>query len=278
MSSALPPGTAGYIYPVVTPDTVFLSGEGMDSLFMAFPAHCATDGSVCRPSGIWNVPGGQSPSTPIIADGEIFISSGGQLLVYPESCAVGLDCLPLWAMPVDGQVVVAGNNVFVSTGDGIKAFPSHCETPCQPLWWASVHPGAIVAANGLLFSYQGETCHRCLHSEGMYAFPTACGNGDVECKPAWTWRPTEHIYVDQLAVTDNRVYAATGAGTAFGDPGSDLSVFAVEPGARTPTGTSEDGADRTGTIAFYLVAGTLASLLALVVVTRRRRTSNRLSS
>jgi hypothetical protein len=279
VSSALPAGTTGYIYPVVTPDTVFLTGEGMDSLFMAFPAHCATDGSVCRPSGIWNVPGGQYPSPPIIADGEIFISNGGQLLVYPESCAVGLDCLPLWTSPVGGSIVADEGKVFAALTDGtVQAIPTRCDAPpCQPAWEAPGTPSGgmsgMNAANGLLYVNNAGPPRVGSPRGGIYAFPIACGSGDAACKPVWTWGTAEHLRIGGLIVTDTRLYAIE---SAFG--GDYLYVFGVKSGAGTAVGTGAGGATQTGTLVFYVGVAALAVLLALVVVTRRRRMSNGVSS
>jgi hypothetical protein len=271
VSSALPAGTTGYMYPVVTPDTVFLTVEGSGS-FMAFPAHCATDGSVCRPTGIWNVPG-QYPSTPIIADGEIFISSGGQLLVYPESCAVGLDCLPLWTSPVGGSIVGQGGQVFAVSYGTVQAIPTRCDAPpCQPTWEAPGIPsggmGAMIASNGLLFLHDAGPPRVGSPRGGIYAFPIACGSGDAVCKPVWTWGTAEHLRIGALIVTDTRLYAIEGA---FG---SDyLYVFGVKSGTGTAVGTGAGGASLTGTLVFYVGVAALAVILALVVVTRRRRMS-----
>lgn len=159
-------------------------------------------------------PGG-GVSAPLIANGIIYVDSGGRLDAFDATgktgCAdVPTTCTPLWTAVTVGYygMTVADGDVFVTNPDGVLAFDAagatNCSgTPkvCNPVWTTSIHLstgfgfaaglGSPVVANGVLY-VPGGGIGKVPSQGGAYvaAFDPAgsagCSGTPVVCVPMWT--------------------------------------------------------------------------------------------
>ena len=159
--------------------------------------------------------GDEGVSAPLIANGILYVDSGGQLDAFDSTGATGCvdiptTCTPLWTAPsgsVDG-ITVADGKIFVTDDEGIQAYAAagttNCSgTPkiCKPLWATSINAatglgfmpgeGAPVVADGVLY-VPGYGDGMIPSQGGAYvaAFDPAgsadCSGTPVVCHPMWT--------------------------------------------------------------------------------------------
>jgi hypothetical protein len=136
-------------------------------------------------------------STPVVADGMVFVTSYSinsvreEVQAFPETC--GTTCSPLWTGMVGyaagSAVAVAGGEVFVDSdtlapvpSQELWVFPEHCSAACSPLWRATI-PGSVgseappTVAGGTVYIPGGQQ-----GSAYLYAYPPSCS---TPCKPTW---------------------------------------------------------------------------------------------
>ena len=91
-----------------------------DGRLIAFPTYCATDGGVCRPLSVADLPA-LLTSTPVVENGLVFAGSeDGSLSAFPTSC--GRTCAPVWSTDLGvrpySPALWDGRALFVTTHDG----------------------------------------------------------------------------------------------------------------------------------------------------------------
>lgn len=186
-----------------------------------------------------------TPAT--VVDGVIYQHSAFGFL-YALDSATGAE---LWNAPTGGygssQPAVANGVVYVGTVYGVRAYPTSCSTPCQPLWTAlpeltfnppiTLKDGVLYAGgyDGRLYALDASTGNVIWSADvnvdffdpvwgppavvdgvvyqpadiGVKAYPTTCqGPG---CKPLWI-RRTDFSVSNSPAVADGVVYAVDDQG------------------------------------------------------------------
>ena len=138
------------------------------------------------------------PSTPLAADGVVFVSAD-RLYAFDERCGVdGSTCVPLWTSSAPGNpsiglsAPVAGHgHVYVSKGGDLYAFNPRCGTTvCAPAW-----TGAGVGSDSSRVAI-GKWVYVRFHGS-LSAFPFDCPTG--RCGPRWNV-PSYDEYPDQPVV------------------------------------------------------------------------------
>ncbi|MBI3648589.1 MAG: hypothetical protein HY240_07575 [Actinobacteria bacterium] len=154
---------------IETSGTVFSKwgGCGFTQTLAAYPLDCRTDGQECTPSWTWTT---ARFDFEVAADGNMYVTSEGQVHAFPASCSSQQRCDPSWVgdgdrMPVDP---VAGDGlVWVMSGTDLLAYASDCGTEgasCEPLWrhdvgahvvWITIDgPRLYVAGGGRLMTWE----------------------------------------------------------------------------------------------------------------------------
>jgi hypothetical protein len=186
--------------PTVANGVVYVgSSEGAAGKLYAFAADCASGGRTCTP--LWTGATYQrADSTPAVANGVVYISSGRRLYAFAVGCASGgRACTPLWTSGLlndnVGAPVVADGVVYVgsyvpyegSLGDGgVYAFAVGCASggrTCSPMWTSgSLHDETqeLTVANGVVYaaSMWGDA--------KVYALQVGCARDGGTCEPLWT--------------------------------------------------------------------------------------------
>lgn len=205
--------------PVVDDDAVYMSEGFLDhTALYAFPVACGTGDAVCERA--WRGRTGATPSTPVIADGVVYVGSGAYvnlplLLAFPVSCRTdGRWCDALWQGIGSGPLIVTDGVVYSaanshqegesSVGSRLYAYEVSCGTGgevCEPRWFAELESDvtSMTSEAGMIFATTG-------HPEGsiLYAFPTACDVVVGRCEPAWT--AVTPGYFGELVVADGIAY------------------------------------------------------------------------
>jgi hypothetical protein len=137
--------------------------------------------------------------TPVVADGTVFVASGGKFYAFDETAttnctaAAVTDCQPLWTANVGGASAVANGVAFVLGGSAVYAFDaagrSNCagsSKTCSPMWRVPAPTGDGFAgvprvSRGVL--YVGS------NSGNLFAFDAAggtnCSGTPKTCSPLW---------------------------------------------------------------------------------------------
>jgi outer membrane protein assembly factor BamB len=203
--------------PAVAKGVLYVSNGGLH----AYPADCASDGSVCPP--LWT--GGSDYadwSSPAVGGGAVYIGGVGGLFAFKVGCrSDGGQCPPLWrgttatsayTSPtfLEGVVYIANDNGNLEAYD-----TSACAAAggfCSPMWRADLGGNVFSSpaiADGIV--YVGG------HDGFLYAFKTNCGTGGATCSPLWKGDMHDFSY-GTPAVAGGTVYIATGNGGVYAFP------------------------------------------------------------
>jgi hypothetical protein len=136
-------GVGAAYFPAATVGGVFYQQVGAQML--GFEARCRFDGGQCNADFAIRALGDQRTQAgslygPVGGDGILAVVSGdGNVYAYLERCGTG--CAPLWKGRADDYLesfpFLAGDQVAVTTGTGVVAFPLACRTGggiCEPRW------------------------------------------------------------------------------------------------------------------------------------------------
>jgi outer membrane protein assembly factor BamB len=190
--------------------------------------------------------GGVVSSSPVVADGVVYIGSNdGKLYAYPVGCAGGGgSCSPLWTATTGGAIggvpSVADGVVYVGSADGnVYAFAVGCASggaTCTPIWTAPTNgiSATPIVANGVVYVGSGDG--------NLYTFAVGCASGGGSCSPLWTAMTTPGngirgaalvangvVYVSSM---DSRFYAfdAAGVTNCSGSPKSCSPLWTADGG------------------------------------------------
>ena len=218
-------------------------------------------------------------SAPLIANGIIYVDSGGLLDAFDATGATGCvdiptTCTPLWtaATAYYYGMTVADGDVFVTDSEGVQAFSAagttNCSgTPkaCNALWGTSTHlstgpgfapgPGSPVVANGVLYVAGGGD--GMVPSQGgayVAAFDPAgsagCSGTPVVCVPMWTTTSVTlgNSNTGSPAVANGVIYIASGS-TLYAFDAAESAACSGTPKTCSPlwTGTMS-GPSSTATV------------------------------
>ncbi len=197
--------------PAVANGLVF---QPTDTGISAYPTTCRGPG--CQPVWTRKTPYSVERS-PAVADGVVYaVDDQGNLNAWDAGTGK-----PIWGAPTSYSPrgpVVAGNTVFVATGDGVLwAFPTDCRgNKCSPRWTSTpTHQGFFepVVANGVV--YVGSINGYFLNGM-LFAFPTECTGF---CRPLF-YQDVDGAIESAPVVVNGVVYAGTLTGKlyAFGLP------------------------------------------------------------
>lgn len=195
--------------PAVADGVVYVAGGIRSSgMLFAFPASCGDGGAVCEPIWTGRI-GGEVPSNdlgPVVADGVVYIGSGGDssgrhlFSAFPATCEKKI-CDPLWQVKLPlspTSWAVVGDRVFVGTASGdlstenfsgprhgiLFAFPRHCSDGCDPTWtWDSLGRIWDLAAGGNDL-YVGTDAGYLGDGPGLYRIHAYCAT-NWTCSPVW---------------------------------------------------------------------------------------------
>jgi outer membrane protein assembly factor BamB len=107
------------------------------STLLAFEAACRTDGGACRPSWTFTEPAGDILSSPVEANGRVYVASR-RLFAFAVSCgASGRTCAPAWRSAPAGIAMstpTAGAGVVAVAADRVEVFQPACgsQRVCRP--------------------------------------------------------------------------------------------------------------------------------------------------
>jgi outer membrane protein assembly factor BamB len=166
---AVPYTQGGFTTPLISGSQVFVRGEymGSDGHIVGEVASFSTapcGAEFCTPQWEVEVPGGAGYLA--LADGRLFVNGGNVLEALNPASGQ-----PLWRidLPQDygpGEVLVAGNVVYVATMDILRAFPAAGCGPsmqCAPLWRDStgddLYPMTPVISGGRLLYTDSKGLH-----------------------------------------------------------------------------------------------------------------------
>ena len=179
-----PIAVAGRGAAAVADGIVYIADYGTVS---AFDINCGIHGATCAP--LWKGGVGIADAGAAVADGKVFVTSGGQMYAFAARCSRAV-CTPLWSGGdfSDGASApaIAGGTAYMVTNKGVLyAFPLLCDSRCRPLWTGIVSDDHVFAgstpavANGVVYvTWSSNRPERWLQ-----AFPAACHMG---CLPLWT--------------------------------------------------------------------------------------------
>jgi hypothetical protein len=174
-------------------------------------------------SWVGQIPGQLDWSSPVIANGNVYIAGGsGGLVVFPQEGCGASTCDPSWqgdtgpqaeATPAvaNGLVYITSQQSAMSNDGRLNVFDANgCGAPvCRPLWRGiggddgfGVTSPAVADGIVYLGSYDGK----------IYAYD-ADGCGHHACPPLWTGQVGEHVN-SSPAVANGVVYVGSGIGHA----------------------------------------------------------------
>jgi outer membrane protein assembly factor BamB len=165
----------------------------------AFPLVCAAS---CKPawtgdigmSGLYY--GAPRLPTPVVADGAVWVESGGEVEAFAEDCIpkAGV-CRASWSKPVEEPwwsslppVAVSSGTVVIHPpqvrGGGLRAYSTDCADGtglCRRTWWVQERPhvSAPYLAGDLIVAATGDR---------VEAFPLDCRPYRAHCAPTWSAR------------------------------------------------------------------------------------------
>ncbi len=246
-----------------------------DGTVKAFPASCGSDR--CAP--IWSAPTvGTSLTRPTVADGIVYVASGGgttsstALRAYAVGCGSGgATCRPLWSgvmhgyQDSDAAPLVTADAVVVASG-GLFAFPLDCAAPtCSPRWVAPLSHSIAGWLGSVGVPASLATDGRTIFAAGganLEAFDTDCASNGNVCHALWTHRfPSPIMHSPMLA--DGIVYVDSG-GSIFGFPTA-CSTRSCDPMQTTSVGaTNEDPLASFAAFGNLMVAGRVNSGIVAV--------------
>jgi outer membrane protein assembly factor BamB len=229
------------------------------SQFQGSPAHRGFNPvehtlSVANVSGLalsWVglIPGDLDWASPVVANGNVYITGGDSgLVVFPSEGCGAETCQPSWlgttgpqaiAAPAvsAGLVYVSSQTSFDSNHGRLNVFDAHgCGAPvCRPLWKGIggnasflVSSPAVIGGRVYVGSYDGK----------LYAFD-AHGCGSRQCRPLWTAQAGDHID-SSPAVAGGVVYVGATDGRLYAFPAAGCGAAGCAPLWRGPTGGSID--------------------------------------
>jgi hypothetical protein len=109
------------------------------STLLAFDAACRTDGGACRPSWKFTETAGDTLSSPLEANGQVYVASR-RLFAFPMACGSdGRTCAPSWRSAPAGIAMstpAVGSGVVAVTTDRVEVFGTTCGAAavCPPLF------------------------------------------------------------------------------------------------------------------------------------------------
>jgi PQQ-like domain len=192
--------------------------NGLGQLYAFRAGGCG--GPVCQP--VWVAPVPNTHSSPVTANGVVYIaSSDGLLRAYAEAGCGQPKCRPLWTGNIgtsaDAAPAVDNGVVYVTSQDGLFAFAaSGCAQTtgdCPPLWRSTpadriVQEVGPTVGNGLVYFASSDFSGGGA-SGTVYAF-AANGCGAAVCKPRWTAHPApDDNVVGTMAIAGGVLYAST---------------------------------------------------------------------
>jgi outer membrane protein assembly factor BamB len=197
--------TGGFIdsSPAVVNGTAYVNST--DGKLYAFDAtghtNCSGSPKTCAP--LWTAPTGGFGSSPLIADGVVYVGSGNTLYALDAAGVVNCSgspktCTPLWSAGTGGQVLsspaVVNRVAYVGSGDGkLYAFDAsgktHCSgspKKCTPVWTAAT--GGMISTQAPAIA--GGVVYIASFDKRLYAFDAAgsthCSGTPKTCTPLWT--------------------------------------------------------------------------------------------
>ncbi len=205
--------------PAVSRGVLYVSNGALH----AYPAECATGGSVCQP--LWTGGSGYADwSSPAIGNGAVFIGGASGLFAFKVGCrSDGGQCQPLWrGTAVDSAYTsptYSNGVVYVATSYGtLEAYnTTACATAggfCAPKWTADLGGNVYsspAVADGMV--YVGG------HDGFLHAFKVGCGTGGATCSPVWKG-DMHAITYGTPAVAGGTVYVAVSDGGVYAFPTS----------------------------------------------------------
>ena len=205
--------------PAVANGVLYVSNGGLH----AYPAKCATNGSVCPP--LWT--GGSNYadwSSPAVGGGAVYIGGVSGLFAFKVGCrSDGGQCQPLWRGTTSDSgytsPVFSNGVVYLATNGGtLEAYDvSACASAggfCSPKWTADLGGNVYSSpsvADGIV--YVGG------HDGFLYAFKANCGTGGASCSPVWKG-DMHAITFGTPAVAGGTVYVAASDGGVYAFPTS----------------------------------------------------------
>jgi hypothetical protein len=227
--------------------------------------------------------GSDGVSAPLIANGILYVDSGGLLDAFDATGATGCvdiptTCTALWTAPTAGfqGMTVADGKVFITDNGGVQAFDAagttNCSgTPkvCAALWTTSASsstgflpgPGSPVVVNGVLYvPGYGDGVVPSQGGAYVAAFDPAgsagCSGTPVVCDPMWT---TTGVSSGDLndgspAIANGVIYIASGS-TLYAFDATESAACSGTPKtcASLWTATLSDGGATTVAVAGGLV-------------------------
>ncbi len=210
-----------------------------------------TIGNVGALTQVWSATNGPITSTPVTADGLVYIGAANSIFAYDTTGTVGCSgipkvCIPKWRSGNLGGAIVGSpavvNGVVYATGVGEKLFAfdakgGNCNTRvppgCAPIWTALLGGEAFSAptvANGFVYVTSIKA-----FSQQLAVFDAAGTNGCAGtpkvCTPLWTASAvingSNGAARSAPAVADGRVYM-TVSRSAETDDGPNISVAAYD--------------------------------------------------
>jgi len=205
--------------PAVANGVMYIANGGLH----AYPADCATDGSVC--SELWTGNSGFANwSSPAVGGGAVYVSGANGLSAYRVGCRNdGGECAHMWrdagaAAHFTSPTFSAGVVYSVTDAGWLNAYDARvCNDAggsCLPTWTADL--GGLVqsspaVADGIV--YVGT-------ADGhLHAYRADCATGGAKCDPIWT-ADLNGFTVSSPAVGGGVVYMATHGGDLFAFPTS----------------------------------------------------------
>ena len=183
-----------------------------------------------------------TPTSPVVAQGRVFVHVGGSLYAFEEGCGTGgAECQPSWHATTGGgnigtPIVVDGVVYVVAAPGGLSAFAVSCEatTTCAPLWLAPDAEGHVAhapaASEGVIWDSS---------SHALSAFSEACGTAGATCEPLiQAVRPDGADLLSGPAVADGAVYVGASDGSLYAVSTSCASGGSCRPLWRGQTGGS----------------------------------------
>ncbi len=211
-----------------------------------------TIGNISSLTQIWSATNGPITSTPVIAEGLVYVGAANSIFAYDATGTVGCSgtpkvCIPKWRSGNLGGAIVGTpavvNGVVYATGVGEKLFAfdakgGNCNTRvppgCTPIWTAVLGGEAYSAptvANGFVYvtSVNG-------FSQQLAVFDATGTNGCAGtpkvCTPLWTAAATINgmngAARSAPAVADGRVYMTVSRAAAIDDTSDPISVAAYD--------------------------------------------------
>ena len=209
-------------------------------------------GNVAALAQVWSTTNGPITSTPVTADGLVYVGAANSIFAYDATGVVGCSgspkvCTPKWRSPNLGGAIVGSpavvNGVVYATGVAEKLFAfdakggncnTHVPPGCTPIWTAILGGEAFSAptvANGLVY-----VTSIYAFSQQLAVFDAAGTNGCAGtpkvCTPLWTASVAINGSTNAArgapAVADGRVFMTVSRSADVNGDGNNISVAAYD--------------------------------------------------